>query len=188
MTILRLTLKFTSTQSNDFSGKNRTIQHREELREAESAVYPTTGPCLPCPSHLSSHHSSHPSSFPNATRVSAFVSATIMAPQLDAAQHILIKTLLKEGFETKPIASEASCSVRAVQRIRPKRQQFEMPTLRTNRVGRRSCITSPMQKALRDILIKRPYLYQCEMVNFLYRRFCKWILERSIGRTLRSIG
>jgi len=38
----------------------------------------------------------------------------IMAPQLDAAQHILIKTLLKEGFETKLIASEALCSVRAV--------------------------------------------------------------------------
>jgi hypothetical protein len=68
----------------------------------------------------------------------------IMAPQLDAAQHILIETLLKEGFETKLIASEASCSVRAVQRIRRKRQLFEMPTPRTNRVGRRSCITSPM--------------------------------------------
>jgi hypothetical protein len=51
-----------------------------------------------------------------------------MAPQLDAAQHILIKTLLKEGFETKLIASEASCSVRAVQRIHRKRRQFEMST------------------------------------------------------------
>jgi hypothetical protein len=45
-----------------------------------------------------------------------------MAPQLDAAQHILIKTLLKEGFENKIIASNASCGVRAVQRIRLKRQ------------------------------------------------------------------
>jgi hypothetical protein len=45
-----------------------------------------------------------------------------MAPQLNAAQHILIKTLLKEGFETKLIATEASYSVRAVQRIRLKRQ------------------------------------------------------------------
>jgi hypothetical protein len=41
-----------------------------------------------------------------------------MAPQLDAARHILIKTLLKEEFETKLIASKASCSVRAVQKIR----------------------------------------------------------------------
>ena len=111
-----------------------------------------------------------------------------MAPQLDAAQHILIKTLLTKGFETKLIASEASCSVRAVQRIRLKRQQFEMPTPRTNRVGRRSCITSPMQKALCDILIEQPYLYRCEMADFLYRRFRKRISERSIGRTLRSIG
>ena len=111
-----------------------------------------------------------------------FVSATIMAPQLDAAQHILIKALLKEEFETKLIASEALHSMRAVQRIRLKRQQFEMPTLRTNRVGRRSCITSHMQKALCDVL------YRCEMADFIYSRFCKRISERSIGRTLRSIG
>jgi hypothetical protein len=37
-----------------------------------------------------------------------------MTPQLSAAQHIFIKSLLKEGFENKLIASEASCSVRAV--------------------------------------------------------------------------
>ncbi len=30
-----------------------------------------------------------------------------MAPQLNAAQHILIKTLLNEGFGTKLIATEA---------------------------------------------------------------------------------
>jgi hypothetical protein len=69
----------------------------------------------------SPHHSasltllSFPSSFPNPARVSALVSA-IMAPQLNTAQHILIKTLLKAGFETKLIASEASCNV--VQRAR----------------------------------------------------------------------
>jgi hypothetical protein len=33
-----------------------------------------------------------------------------MAPQLDAAQRILIKALLKEGFEAKLIASQASCA------------------------------------------------------------------------------
>jgi len=44
-----------------------------------------------------------------------------MAPQLDAAQYILIKTLLEPGFETKLTASEALCSVRAVQRFRPQR-------------------------------------------------------------------
>jgi hypothetical protein len=71
-----------------------------------------------------------------------------MAPQLNAAQHILIKTLLKEGLQTKLIATEASWSVRAVQRIRLKRQQSEMPTSqRISRIGRRSCITPLMQKS-----------------------------------------
>jgi hypothetical protein len=41
------------------------------------------------------------------------------------AEHILVKALLKEGFETKLIASVALCSVRAVQRIRLKRQQLK---------------------------------------------------------------
>jgi hypothetical protein len=58
---------------------------------AELAVYPKV-----------SHPSLLPSSFSNPARVSV-VLATIMALQLDAAQYILIKTLLKEGFETKLI-------------------------------------------------------------------------------------
>ena len=111
-----------------------------------------------------------------------------MAPQLDAAQRILIKTLLTEGFETKLIASKASCTVRAVQRIRLERQQSEMPTRRTARVGRRGCMTLPMQKALCNMLIEQPYMYRCEMADFLYRKFGRSISERSIGRTLRSIG
>jgi hypothetical protein len=103
-----------------------------------------------------------------------------MAPQLDAVQLILIKSLLKELLKTKLIASEASCSVRAVQRIRLKRQQFEMPgTPRENRVGRRSCITSPIQGALCDKIIEQPYLYRCKMADFLYRRYGKRISERS---------
>jgi len=118
------------------------------------------------------------------TRVSRFRVSHNMPPQLDAAKHILIETLLKQGFENKLIASEASCSVRAVQRIRLKRQQFEMPTPRTNRVGRRSCITSPMQKAFSDKLTEQPYLYRCEMADFFYHRFCNRILERSIGRII----
>jgi hypothetical protein len=126
--------------------------------------------------------------FSNPPESAAFVSATTMAPQLDAAQHILIETLLNKGFETKLIASEASCNVRAVQRIRRKRQLFEMPIPRTNRVGRRSCITSPMRKAFFDKLTEQPYLYRCEMTDFFYRRFRKRISERSIGRTLRTMG
>ncbi len=46
-----------------------------------------------------------------------------MAQQLNAALNTyLIKTLLKEGFEPKLIAIEASCSVHAVQRIGLKAQ------------------------------------------------------------------
>jgi hypothetical protein len=52
--------------------------------------------------------------FSNLPESAAFVLATIIALQLDAAQHILIETLLKEGFETKLIVLEASYSVRTV--------------------------------------------------------------------------
>lgn len=111
-----------------------------------------------------------------------------MAPHLDATQRTLIGTLLTKGFETKLIASEASYTARAVQRIRREMQQSKMPTRRTARLGRRSCTTSPMQEALCNMLIKEPYIYRCEMADFLYRRFGARISERSIGRTLRSIG
>ena len=111
-----------------------------------------------------------------------------MAPQLNAAQHILINTLLNKGFETELIVSEASCSARAVQRICPKRQLSEIPNPRTKRVGRRSSIASPMKKAFFDTLTEQPYLYRCEMADFFYRRLRKRISERSIGRILRSTG
>jgi len=50
-------------------------------------------------------HPSSSSSIP--ARVNAFVLAAIMAPQPDAAQRILTRTLLTEGFETSLIASNA---------------------------------------------------------------------------------
>jgi hypothetical protein len=43
-----------------------------------------------------------------------FMLATIMAPYLNATQHLLIKTLLIRGIETKLIALEASFGVRAI--------------------------------------------------------------------------
>ena len=42
--------------------------------------------------------------FSNPPELAAFISATTMAPQRDAAQHILIESLLNKGFETKLIA------------------------------------------------------------------------------------
>jgi hypothetical protein len=109
-----------------------------------------------------------------------------MTPPLDAATHILIETLLKQGFKNKLIASKARCSKRAVQRIRQKRQQPEVPTPGTNHVGRRSHITSPIKKALFDTLTEQPYLYRYEIADLLYRRYHRKISERSISRILRS--
>jgi hypothetical protein len=140
--------------------------------EAELAVYPNILP-----------HQSFLPSFSTA-RVSAFVSA-IIAPQLNAAQHILIKTLLKEGFETKLIATEVLCSVRAVQRIRLKRQQSEMSRKlpqeqNASAVG--SCITLPMQKALCN-----------RLSNSLTCIDARWQTSSVVGfvkryRTDRSVG
>ena len=60
------------------------------------------------------------SSFSRPSGVSGFMSVTIMAAHLDAAQHLLIKTLLIRGLKTKLVASKAVYSVYAVQRIRLK--------------------------------------------------------------------
>ena len=107
-----------------------------------------------------------------------------MAPYIDAAQHLLIKTVLIRGFENKLIASAASCSVRTVQKIRLKTLQFDIPTPRANHVGRRGCITTAMRKALCDKLIELPYLYRCEMVDFLYRKFGRRASERTSVKAL----
>ena len=121
-------------------------------------------------------------------RVSAVVLVTIMAPQLADAQHALIKTLLTEGFKPRIIASTVPCSVRAVQRIRLKQHQSDMSSQTKARAGRRSCITAPMLKALRDILDERPDMYFSEIGEFFYRKFGVWVSERSIGRALRRIS
>lgn len=156
------------------------------LTKPNLAVSPPTAD----PSKRSLAHSAlscSSSSYSLPPRVGGFVPATVMAPQLDAAQRILIKTLLFQGFGTQLIASKASYNVRTLQRIRLEKQQSEIPTRRT-RVGRRGCLTSTMRQALCDALIKQPYLYRCEIADFLYQNFGRRISERSIGRNLRSMG
>jgi transposase len=115
-----------------------------------------------------------------------------MAPQLDFAQRDLVKSMLKKQFDSKLIASEACCSMRAVQRIRLEEEQLTMhnKSKKKARRGRRSCITPSMQKALLDKLTDNSGtgMYQYEMVQFLYRKFGKNVSERSIGRALRSRG
>lgn len=111
-----------------------------------------------------------------------------MAPQLDAAQHALIETLLKQEFGPQLIASKALCSLCTVEKICLGRLDSEMPTRQTAQAGRRCRMTTCIQKALCDVLNKQPYMYRCEMVDFLFRHFGARIWERSIGRTPRSIG
>lgn len=132
--------------------------------------------------------SSHRSPFLFLSRDDALASDIVMAPQLDAAQRSLVKTLLAQGFENQLIASKASCSKRTVQKMRLERPDSEMPTRKPTHVGRRSRMTTRMQKALCDRLIKQPYMYRCEMADFLYRHFATRLSERSIGRILRLIG
>lgn len=110
-----------------------------------------------------------------------------MAPQLDLARRVLVESMVERGFNTNTIALHASCNRRTVQRIRSERHR-SMPTRRTARAGRRSCISPAMQKALCDKLSELPDLYRSEMADFLYSAFGKRVSERSIGRTLRSIG
>lgn len=112
-----------------------------------------------------------------------------MAPSLSISTRELIKSMLKQGFGTKVIASASLCSMRAVQRIR---LELELPepnnaTTTTANIGRRSCITPAMQDALCEDLEQRPGKYGWELVDSLQDKFERTVSERSIRRTLRSI-
>ncbi|KAI1839588.1 hypothetical protein JX266_014202, partial [Neoarthrinium moseri] len=111
-----------------------------------------------------------------------------MAPQLESWRRDLIKSMIKLDFDNKVIASEASCNVRTVQRIRLEKAGPRMTSANRTTAGRRSSITAPMRKALCDILTERPDMYRSELVEFLDDKFGIKVSERSIGRTLKSVG
>jgi transposase len=111
-----------------------------------------------------------------------------MVPQLDFLQRNQIKSMLKLGYTNRIIASDASCSIRAVQRIRLKREASDTLTTIRARVGRRSSITPTMRKALRYILTERPDMYRDELIDFINKNFGKRVSERAIGQSLRSMG
>jgi hypothetical protein len=67
------------------------------------------------------------------------MSATIMAPLMNAAQHLLIKILLMTRFEPKLIALEARSPENLSQDA-----TAEMPAPRTDRVSRRGRIALTM--------------------------------------------
>ena len=68
------------------------------LRGKPVACVACTGKYLEKTELAMTSHFLLPSTFFHPARVSAFVSSTIMAPPLNAAQHILIETLLKKGL------------------------------------------------------------------------------------------
>lgn len=111
-----------------------------------------------------------------------------MAPQISLIRRNLIDSLIKQGFENKIIAPAARCSLRAVQRIRSKTEAPDMSSTSNTQIGRRSCITPLMLKALCDKLTEQPDMYRCEMVDFLQEKFDRKVSERSIGRALHSCG
>jgi hypothetical protein len=71
-----------------------------------------------------------------------------MPPQLNAAQHILVNALLKERFETKLIATEASYSVRRPENPSERAAVRNTHPQRINTVGRCSYITNYTENPL----------------------------------------
>jgi transposase len=98
-----------------------------------------------------------------------------------------VKSLLKkERFKVGMIADVAGCSRRAVHRISLEPTSTTMPTGKP--AGRPSKITPAMRAALREILILRPELERNEIQEYFKHNFNVVVSERSIGRTLDSMG
>ena len=113
---------------------SREVLREQCLTKVELAVY--------LPARSSSFLSLLPLSIP--TRVSAFVTAIIMAPQLDAAQRILIKTMLYsrrvrgQANSLKSLVHRARCPENppretAIQNAHPKNNPRRPPQLHFTR-------------------------------------------------------
>src|SRR3569623_718011 len=102
-----------------------------------------------------------------------------MAPPLSISTRELIKSMLKQGFGTKVIASAGLCSMRALQRIRLELELPEPKNAKTTtaHVGRRSCITPAMQDALCEDLEQRSGKYGWELVDSLQDKFERTVSE-----------
>jgi hypothetical protein len=94
-----------------------------------------------------------------------------MAPQLACTAYFDLK-VLKEGFETKLIGSKASCSMRAVQRIRSSSMSKCPPQEQTE---------SPLREALLDKLSEQSYLYRCEMASSILDFVKGYRKDQSVG-------
>lgn len=112
-----------------------------------------------------------------------------MAPRLAVSQLDLIRDALISSppLTTSQIARIADCSPRSVRTIRLNLHCFGNVRAPPNGVGCCQSITPSMLNVLCDHLLKKPNLYQDEMVLFLWDGF-RVLVTVHIGRALQLIG
>jgi transposase len=112
-----------------------------------------------------------------------------MAPHLAESQHVLIKDMShSKQFKAKDIANDARCSTRAIYRIQKNLRCFGSTKAPSNGVGRPRSITPPILDALCKHLLEKPWLYQDEMVDWVWDHFQVHVTIYSIKRALDSRG
>jgi hypothetical protein len=98
-----------------------------------------------------------------------------MAPNLAESQHAMIGDMSHSMlFKANEIADVAGCSPRAIFRIKKNLRCFGSIKALPNGVGGPRSITPPMLDALCKHLLDKPWLYQDEMVDFLWTHFAKY--------------
>lgn len=112
-----------------------------------------------------------------------------MAPNLALSQRTQIEDMLRSKcLKNSEIAKFARCSTRSIQTIQSNLHYFRTARAPSNKAGRPRTITPPMLRALCDRLLKKPHMYQDEMVVFLWDEFKILVTTFSISRALASIG
>jgi transposase len=112
-----------------------------------------------------------------------------MAPHLAESQHALIKDMThSKQFKAEDIANDAGCSKRAIYRIQKNLRCFGFTKAPSNGVGRPRTITPPILDALCKHLLEKPWLYQDEMVDWVWDHFQVQVTIYSIKRALDSRG
>lgn len=108
----------------------------------------------------------------------------ILLPSIPMESAGYDKTSFDQGFTRGTAWDQANSPSSFVQRSHPFREfvgTSKCPPPRATSVGRRSRITLPIRKAHCDMPIKQPYLYRCDVVDLLYRKFHRRVSERTIG-------
>ena len=113
-----------------------------------------------------------------------------MAPNLTLSQHQLIQDIIlsKSFLNDDQIARTAGCSTCAIRRIRSNLRCFRATKVPPNGGGRPRSITPPILSVLRNHLLKKPEIYQDEIVLFLLDEFEVLVIPFSISRALASVG